>query len=167
MQTDRAIEMLMQQIQEMGDMLHEILDAYTWSGTERCIFCDCGTWEEHQADCLRMRIEEYLTDRNISSAQEREIIQRIETFLIEYPNAEWGTGHLVLSDDNVDYDSIQFCLEQGKQLLNGDPGEVDKLNGTTTREDIVATQLFLPINHSPLFSTTRFCETVLLNSLAY
>lgn len=39
-----------------------------------------------------------------------EIIQRIDEFTEQYPDAEYGPAHIVLSDYNLTDDAIDFCL---------------------------------------------------------
>jgi hypothetical protein len=42
---------------------------------------------------------------------------RIEAFLAEWPSAEWGPAHIVLSDDNVDDGNLTSCRTLAQAAL--------------------------------------------------
>lgn len=72
------------------------------------------------------------------SIEENKAVQLIEEFLQKYPDAEWGCGHVVLSDYNLDDDFIQAAIERGKKFLAGELPEMDY-----HREDTIKTIAFL------------------------
>lgn len=67
--------------------------------------------------------------------------EQIKLFLEKFPEEEFGCGHIVLSDENLDDSSIQFCINRGKQFLAGDEKIVADFDYST--EGTVATIGFL------------------------
>ena len=51
-------------------------------------------------------------------------LDKINTFLNEWPNAEFGPGHIVFSDSNILDEHIDFCLEEAeKERINSEEDE--------------------------------------------
>lgn len=48
-------------------------------------------------------------------------IAKIDRFLYEWPNAEFGPGHIVLSDANLDDECLDMCIQALDALLDGGP----------------------------------------------
>jgi hypothetical protein len=66
-----------------------------------------------------------------------ETIDKIDAFLDQWPDSEWGPAHIVLSDENVEDSDIQFCLAG---IDNYRPGDCSKEFPT---EELAATKAFL------------------------
>jgi hypothetical protein len=73
------------------------------------------------------------------TTQEWEWIKRIEAFLGANPQAEWGPGHVVLSDYN--FQSIDFCLEECEKLITGEKPFSEC--PTVSWDDVIQTKKFL------------------------
>lgn len=81
----------------------------------------------------------------------RRTFDAIEAFLRDWPDAEFGPAHIVLSDDNVEDGHIGWCLRLIDSTLSGtvDPslvGDGDDLLGLyvdTPRDELEATKHFL------------------------
>jgi hypothetical protein len=75
------------------------------------------------------------------------VYKAIEVFVAEWPNAEWGPGHIVLSDWNTDDDCIQSSLRRiASTLGESDPvdGEdVESCRENHPRDELLATREFL------------------------
>ena len=73
--------------------------------------------------------------------------EKVESFLEKYPNAEFGPGHVVLSDYN--WGSIDFCLDEIENNLSNYKNVYDRekcWEGFTEQDfdaEIQATKSFL------------------------
>lgn len=71
----------------------------------------------------------------------------IDKFLQEYPDAEWGPAHIVLSDYNLGDDSIKWCrslideLFRTGQVDYGKPHGIHKYDNAN--DELIATDEFL------------------------
>lgn len=63
--------------------------------------------------------------------------EKVRAFLEKYPMAEFGPGHIVLSDHN--WDSIDWCLNQIREVREG----VADYGDGITPEELDATETFL------------------------
>lgn len=76
------------------------------------------------------------------------VTEQIEAFLERFPEEEFGCGHIVLSDKNLDDGAIQFCIERGKRLLAGDAEIVANFDysveGTQAAIDFLESLLAIP-----------------------
>lgn len=74
--------------------------------------------------------------------------EQIEAFLQKFPEEEYGCGHIVLSDKNLDDGAIQFCINRGKQFLAGDAKIVANFDysveGTAATVDFLEALLAIP-----------------------
>jgi hypothetical protein len=76
-------------------------------------------------------------------------IARIDRFLDDYPDAEFGPAHIVLSDANLKDWHIDWCLSLLDSLLDGKPWpeDVKSIDPSMYRnhleEELRATQIFL------------------------
>lgn len=75
-------------------------------------------------------------------------IVRIDRFLEEWPNAEWGPSHVVLSDANVDDGPLDLALATLDSLIDGAQwparnGLSPQFYADCDRDELIATRLFL------------------------
>ena len=74
--------------------------------------------------------------------------EQIKLFLEQFPEEEFGCGHIVLSDGNLDDSAIQFCINRGKQFLAGDEEIVANFDysteGTVATIDFLETLIAIP-----------------------
>lgn len=49
-----------------------------------------------------------------------DVIDRFRAYFAQPSNGAWGSLHIVLDDNNVDDDSVRFCIENAQQK-----GDVD------------------------------------------
>lgn len=75
-------------------------------------------------------------------------IRRIDEFLAEWPKAEWGPGHCVLSDANIADCDLDWSLSQLDSLLDGTPWPAEtglwaSLYDDHPRDELFATRAFL------------------------
>jgi hypothetical protein len=156
------IEELEKRIQEfeternaMIELLVTALQANPWLGKYAfwptdcyCTYCGVEGDSEHKRDCLLNRIETFFEAHNIplpdSEARRKQQMQQdINSFLAIYPNAEWGPGHIVLSDDNFDEHHIKWCLDEGEKSLRLSPKDLREKYPNCARGDIISTLKFL------------------------
>jgi len=71
----------------------------------------------------------------------------VDKFLDKWPDAEYGPGHIVLSDDNVENACIDWCLSLLDSLLDRTPWPETQLDrhiyDDCDREELAATREFL------------------------
>lgn len=72
---------------------------------------------------------------------EMEWIKRIDSFTSAYPQTEWGPGHLVLSDYNLECHHLDYCLKECETLLNGTQPFSEY--PVVSHDDVITTQKFL------------------------
>lgn len=58
----------------------------------------------------------------------QETFDKISAFLGVWPNAEFGPAHIVLGDDNIEDENIQWCLDNWETYKRDHPE--DELNAT-------------------------------------
>lgn len=98
-------------------------------------------------------------------ALSQETYDKIEAFLDEYPSAEFGPAHIVLSDDNVDDGSIKWCLGLTKAALSGSPDDLFILKGDTKQGQIDfmnKMDWYSEDDREDLGATVKFLEELLL-----
>lgn len=49
--------------------------------------------------------------------EENKAVQLIKAFLEQYPDAEWGFAHIVLSDYNLEDEWLNEIIQKGKALV--------------------------------------------------
>jgi hypothetical protein len=75
-------------------------------------------------------------------------IRRIDSFLEEWPDAEFGPGHIVLSDGNIGDSNLDWCLAILDAVLDGKPwpdatGRLRNCYVDDDPEEMLATREFL------------------------
>ena len=58
--------------------------------------------------------------------KQEEVNDLIGSFLNVYPQAEFGPGHIALSDGNLNDSSLDFCLAQEKRRTDPNDGDTDE-----------------------------------------
>jgi hypothetical protein len=53
-----------------------------------------------------------------------EVTERIERFLNDWPSAEFGPGHIVFGDYNLETHHIDYCLKETEADNETDPDEL-------------------------------------------
>ena len=68
-------------------------------------------------------------------------MQIIEQFIDKYPDEEFGCGHIVFSDFNLEDNFIEFCIKQGENFMQGLLPEMEYSVETTPKAISVLKQL--------------------------
>ena len=69
-----------------------------------------------------------------------DVMKACEDFNVVWPDAEFGPGHITLSDFNVDNVSIEFCL---KEIIKARAGEYNDHETVPSDEELDDVEKFL------------------------
>lgn len=83
----------------------------------RCPECALKFAEKYPDTFIMPPKAREIAEAYVQERRDARLIPKVEAFLKQYPSAEFGPGHVVLSDYN--WDSIDFCLTEIQKVRDG------------------------------------------------